>query len=196
MIRNLLQRGAIVLLTAALTVMTGNLFAHCDSWDGPVITDAKKALQTNDVTIVLKWIDPENEQEIIQLFNKTISLREGDKETYEIVEKHFLETLVRLHRESEGEPYTGLKPAGSASPMIVMADNALAEKDIHELLDKLENHIDRVIQEKYQKVASLDKVKNDNLEKGREYVKAYVDYTHTLEALHSIIEQGAGHHGH
>ena len=45
-------------------------------------------------------------------------------------------------------------------------------------------------------VAVLDKVKNDSPGKGREYVKAYVDYTHTLEAIHDIIEQGGGNSAH
>jgi hypothetical protein len=64
------------------------------------------------------------------LFNKTYSLKGGDKEIYEIIEKHFLETLVRLHHASEGESFTGLKPAGSAEPIIKMSDKALEEQNM------------------------------------------------------------------
>ncbi len=170
--------------------------AHCDSYDGPTIKDAIKALETNNVNLVLKWITHEQEQEIIPLFNKTYSLKSGDKEVYAIVEKHFFETLVRLHRETEGAPYTGLKPAGATKPIIQLSDKAIESKNIDEFLSKLNNHIGKVIKEKYSKVAALDKVKNDSPEKGREYVEAYVDYTHTIEAIHDIIEQGAGHSAH
>ena len=52
-------------------------------------------------------------------------MKSGDQEIYKIVEKHFFETLVRLHRETEGEPYTGLKPAGSTSKIVQMADNSI-----------------------------------------------------------------------
>lgn len=170
--------------------------AHCDSYDGPTIKDATKALETNKVNLVLKWITPDQEKGIIPLFNKTYALKSGDKEVYAIVEKHFFETLVRLHRETEGAPYTGLKPAGTTKPIIQLSDQALESKNIDDLLGKLNNHIGKAIREKYEKVAALDKVKNNSPEKGREYVEAYVDYTHTIEAIHDIVEQGEGHSVH
>ncbi|HCE56516.1 MAG TPA: hypothetical protein DER09_01665 [Prolixibacteraceae bacterium] len=170
--------------------------AHCDSYDGPTVKDAMKALETNNVNLVLKWITPEQEKEIIPLFNKTYALKSGDKEVYAIVEKHFFETLVRLHRETEGAPYTGLKPAGMTKKIVQFSDQAIVSKDIEDLLGKLNNHIGKVIKEKYEKVAALEKVKNDSSEKGREFVEAYVDYTHTIEAVHDIVEQGGGHSAH
>lgn len=192
-------------LKTILTVVFGSLlmlfttmpaFAHCDSYDGPVIKDAVQALETNNVDLVLKWITVEQEQEIISLFNKTYQLKNGDLEVYAIVEKHFFETLVRLHRETEGAPYTGLKQAGTTKPIIQMTDKALSEGSIDGFLVKLNAHIDKVIKEKYQKVAELDQVKNTSKEHGRAFVEAYVDYTHTVEALHDIMEHGGGHSGH
>lgn len=170
--------------------------AHCDSYDGPAVKDAIKALETNNVNLVLKWITPEQEKEIIPLFNKTYSLRSGDKEVYAIVEKHFFETLVRLHRETEGAPFTGLKPAGTTKQIILLSDQAIESKDIEELLGKLSNHIGMVIREKYQKLAELDKVKNESAEKGREYVAAYIEYTHTIEAIHDMVMPGDEHSAH
>lgn len=183
--------GSLLMLSAALPAS-----AHCDSYDGPVIKDAVKALETNNVNLVLKWITDEQEQEIISLFNKTYNLKNGDKEVYAIVEKHFFETLVRLHRETEGAPYTGLKPAGTTKQIIQMTDEALEEENVDDFLVKLDNHIDKVVRKKYQKVAELDKVKNNSKEQGRAFVEAYVDYTHTMEALHDILEHGGGHEGH
>jgi hypothetical protein len=183
--------GSLLMLFAALP---GS--AHCDSYDGPVIKDATKALETNNVNLVLKWITDEQEHEIIPLFNKTYSLKNDDKEVYAIMEKHFFETLVRLHRETEGAPYTGLKPAGTTKPIIQMTDKALEEGNIDDFLVNLNSHIDKVVREKYQKVAELDKVKDNSNEQGRAFVEAYVDYTHTVEALHGILEHGGGHAGH
>ena len=183
--------GSLLMLFAALPAS-----AHCDSYDGPVIKDATRALETNNVNLVLKWITDEQDQEIIPLFNKTYSLKNGDKEIYAIVEKHFFETLVRLHRETEGAPYTGLKPAGTTKQIIQMTDKALNDGNVDDFLVKLNSHIDKVIREKYQKVAELDKVKNNSKEQGRVFVGAYVDYTHTVEALHGILEHGGGHAGH
>ncbi len=168
-------------------------FAHCDSYDGPVIQDALKALKSENVSYVMKWIEPKHEPAIANLFNKTVGLKNGDADIYSIVEKHFLETLVRLHREGEGAPYTGLKPAGSATPLVQMADNSIAKKDVETLLGKVANHIRNVITEKYEKVAALSKVKDNSVAEGRAYVAAYVDYTHTLEAIERVLTH-EGHH--
>ena len=181
-------------LTSFIFILTNTVFAHCDSYDGPVIKDAEKAIETNNVNLVLKWVTKEQEKEITTLFQKTYELRNGDKDVYEIVEKHFFETLVRLHRETEGAPYTGLKPAGTTKQIIQMTDKALQENNVEDFLLKLNNHIDKVVRDKYQKVSELNKVKDDSVEKGREFVAAYVDYTHTVEAIHDIIEHGGGSH--
>lgn len=187
---------SIVLLFLFMIFGTLPVSAHCDSYDGPTIKDAIKALETNNVNLVLKWITPEQEKEIIPLFNKTYSLKKGDKEVYAIVEKHFFETLVRLHRETEGAPFTGLKPAGTTKKIVQLSDQALESKNVDDFLVKLNTHIGKVIKEKYEKVVALGKVKNDSPAKGREYVEAYVDYTHTIEAIHDIAEQGGGHSAH
>lgn len=183
--------GSLLMLFAAIPA-----FAHCDSYDGPVIKDAVKALETNNVNLVLKWVSLEQEKEIIPLFNKTHQLKSGDKEVYTIVEKHFFETLVRLHRETEGAPYTGLKPAGTTKPIIQMTDKALKDGNVDDFLVKFDSHIDKVVREKYQKVAELNKVKDNSKEQGRAFVEAYVDYTHTVEALYDILEHVGGHAGH
>lgn len=187
-----------VIILMSLLMMFGSfpVSAHCDSYDGPVIKDAVKALETNNVNFVLKWISQEQEKEIIPLFNKTYSLKSGDREVYAIVEKYFLETLVRLHRETEGAPFTGLKPAGTTVKIVQLSDQALESKDIDGLLEKLNNHIGKVIREKYEKLAELDKVKNESPEKGREFVEAYVDYTHTIEAVHDRVVNSGDHSGH
>lgn len=170
--------------------------AHCDSYDGPVIKDAAKALETNNVRLVLKWVGQSQEKEITSLFDKTYSLRKGDMEVYAIVEKHFFETLVRLHRETEGAPYTGLKEAGSMKEINRLTDEVIASHNVDNLVQSLNGHIESVVKEKYQKVADLERVKDQSIEKGREYVKAYVDYTHTLEALHDIIDAENGEQAH
>lgn len=173
-----------------------NIFAHCDSYDGPVIKEAKEALASNNVNPVLKWVSVADEPAIIALFKKTYSLKNGDKHTYNIVEQHFLETLVRLHRATEGVGYTGLKPVGSASPIVVMADASIDNHNVDKLLTDFTAHIQKVVREKYNKVEQLSLVKNESLEKGRAYVEAYVDYTHTLEGMHAYLEHGAAAHNH
>lgn len=170
-----------------LTLIPSLTQAHCDSYDGPVIQDAYKALKSKDVVPVLKWVQEKDEQEITTLFNKTIAYQNLDHQVYALLEKHFLETLVRLHREGEGAPFTGLKPAGTTNEIVLMTDAALEHRDIEAFLEKFSAHLEKFISEKYEKVAALKLVKDDSVEKGRAYVAAYVDYTHTVEALHDVL---------
>ena len=167
--------------------------AHCDSYDGPALVDAEKALLTNNVDLILKWIDVDMEDEVVPLFHKTYSLKNGDKEIYEIVKKHFFETFIRLHREMEGAPFTGLKPAGTTAHITVMSDKALETGDLKNLLKALNNHINSTLKEKYDKTKALYKVKDNSVEEGRAYVEAYVDYTHSLEAVHDILSGDVAH---
>lgn len=195
-IAKILFKGiASVILVLMFTIFSASqAFAHCDSYDGPVIKDALKAFKQNNVSLVLKWVNDEHEQEIKSLFDKTLKIKKtADKETSQLVETHFLETLVRLHREGEGEPYTGLKPAGSVTPVIQMADASIENKSADVLVTKLKAHIEKDIREKYQLVQELSKTKDESVEKGRAYVAAYVNYTHTLEGLEAALK---GHEGH
>jgi hypothetical protein len=183
----------ILIITLGFLLSGGSIYAHCDSWDGPVAKDAMKALETNNVKLVFKWIIPEQESEITKIFNLTYKLRSGDKEVYAMAEQQFLETLVRLHRETEGAPYTGLKPSGNIKPIIGLSDDAIKSHKPEKLISALNQHIATVVQEKYDKVELLEKTKDASPEQGRAYVHAYVDYTHTVEALHDIID---GKHAH
>lgn len=169
--------------------------AHCDSFDGPALIDAAKALETNNVELIKKWIRAEDETTVVPLFHKTYSLKDGDAEIYEIVKTHFYETFVRLHREMEGATFTGLKPAGTTAHITVMSDKALESGDFNSLLTALNKHVNGQLTEKYDKTAALYKVKDRSVEEGRAYVEAYVDYTHAVEAVHDLLE-GGGHHHH
>lgn len=73
-IQGFFYKGILVIL---FTVFMGfQTFAHCaSSYDGPVIKEALVALETNNVNLVLKWVYPEQEAEIISLFTKTVKLK-------------------------------------------------------------------------------------------------------------------------
>lgn len=56
--RGLFSRsGRLAILTALLMLLsTGITLAHCDTMEGPVIKDAKLALDVNNINYALKWI--------------------------------------------------------------------------------------------------------------------------------------------
>ncbi len=85
---------------------------HCDTRDGPVVTAARIALKTGNVNFVLIWAPESAENELKEAFEKTLRVRKAGVEAQELADEWFFESVVRLHRASEGAPFTGLKPAG------------------------------------------------------------------------------------
>ncbi|MBM2813901.1 MAG: putative exported protein [Ignavibacteria bacterium] len=170
--------------------------AHCDALDGPVITDARKALKTGDVKFVLKWVKKESEKEITTLFERTMKLRSLNEDTKEMADMYFFETLVRIHRAAEGAPYTGLKPAGTAkSHAIELTDGALDSGSSDELLTHLTEAIMTNVKMKYQRASEAQKKKDESIEAGRKFVEAYIDYMHFTVSLFKMLELN-GHQNH
>jgi hypothetical protein len=118
-------------LVAAATVAALSLAlvpsraAHCDTMNGPVVKDAQAALAKGDVTPVLRWVTPDKEREIREAFQHTLTVRALGPAAQKLADRFFFETLVRIHREGEGAPYTGLKRGGvEIEPAIAASDKA------------------------------------------------------------------------
>jgi len=168
----------------------GKLFAHCDTLDGPVIQDARTALEKGDVTPVLKWVKKDAEQEIRVVFDKTLAERKSNKDAADI---KFFETLVRIHRAGEGASFTGLKPSGTVEAIIAGADKALETGSIDALTQEMATHLTSGVKERFERAFELRKHKDESVEAGREYVEAYVEYVHYVEGLHDMIGGKEGH---
>ena len=177
-----------ILLTPQLAL------AHCDTLDGPVVADARIALAQGDVTPVLKWLQAEDEQEVRDLFAKTLAVRKLNPQAQELADTYFFETLVRVHRAGEGAPYTGLKAAGSVEPVVAKADKALEQGSVDELAKAIAAHTDKGIRERFNHAHETSKHAQDSVQAGREYVEAYVTYVHYVEGIAQAVHASA-HHG-
>ncbi len=183
----------LLMATAALGLLANPAFAHCDSMDGPVVADAQRALEAHDVTPVLKWVSAEDAEEIRSAFDMTLTVREETDAAKAVADRYFFETLVRVHRASEGEGFTGLKPAGSVQPAIAAADQALEEGDVEPLADALASEIRHGVEERFAEAYEKRRTAENSVEQGREYVEAYVQFTHFAEQAHDLVEAGADH---
>jgi hypothetical protein len=178
----------VVLVVAGLSLLGGppTARAHCDTMDGPVIKDAQAALASRDVTPVLKWVAPELEATIRQSFERAVAVRALGPEARDLADRFFFETLVRIHREGEGAPYTGLKEAGApVDPAIVAADRALETGSVEGLGRLLTAKTEQGLRERFARVAEARRNAAKSVERGREYVAAYVEFTHYAERLHA-----------
>jgi hypothetical protein len=169
--------------------------AHCDALDGPVVREARLALEADDVTRVLKWIRPEDERDVREAFARASRLRGAGAEARDLAQTWFFETLVRLHRAGEGAAYTGLKPAGlDPGPAIRGADQALAAGSADALVTTVLDEAAEGIRSRFRRALDLRKDAATNVEAGRAYVAAYVEFVHHVERLHAAARGGGADH--
>jgi len=174
--------------------LAGLSYAHCDTLDGPVVITAKKAIEKGDVTPVLKWVKKEHEAEIRELFKKTLAARAKGAEAKELADMYFLETLVRLHRAGEGEPYTGLKSAGKPDIAILESDKALENGKADELVKAITKEAEEGIRKRFANALEKKKHADESVEAGREFVEAYVEFLHYVERLDLDMKSPAEGH--
>jgi len=178
-----------------ILVLSTQVYAHCDTLDGPVVKTARIALESKDVTPLLKWVRAQDEEEIKLAFDKTIAVRSKGKDAKELADMYFFETLVRIHRAGEGVAYTGLKPGEAVDPAVALADKALISGSVEKLVNVLTTAMANGIHERYYNASITQEHADESIQKGREFVEAYVYFAHYVEGLHSIIKSGGNHHG-
>jgi len=181
-----------IFFISAFIIASNNACAHCDTLDGPVVKDARVALENKDVTPVLKWVKKDNENEIKEAFNKALAEIEQNPKDKEAAEMKFFSDLVRIHRAGEGASFEGLKPVGEVEPIVKAADEAI-EKG---LIGELNKKITEGTEERFNRVMATVKHKDESVEAGREYVEAYVDFMHYVEKLYNTASKSAGLHEH
>lgn len=175
---------------------------HCDSLDGPVVTAARKALETGNVAVILPYVPKEGEEEIKQAFDKVMAIRKSDgATTTEVADRYFFETVVRIHRAGEGAPYTGLKPAGlDVGPVIPVAEKAIETGSPDELIKLLTGMVRDEVTHRFERMMHLKQHADHGVDAAREYVEAMLGlqvWSHKLYlALKSSAHEGAHEHEH
>ena len=182
------------LFTLIIFAASQSVYAHCDTLDGPVVKEARVALDNGDITPLFKWLRPSDENVIRDAFEMARAVRTKGGKAKELADMYFFETLVRIHRAGEGAPYTGLKPGEAIDPAVALADKALENGNVDKLVNVLTGAMANGIRERFAKAYENQKHADDNIEAGREFVESYVLFTHYVEGLHGLIKGGV-HHG-
>ncbi len=183
------------LFTLIIFAASQSVYAHCDTLDGPVVKEARVALDNGDITPLFKWLRPSDENVIRDAFEMARAVRAKGGKAKELADMYFFETLVRIHREGEGAPYTGLKPGVAVDPAVALADKALGNGNVDKLVNVLSNAMANGIRKRFQHASETQKHADDSVAAGREFVESYVVFTHYVEGLHGLIKGGAAHHG-
>lgn len=193
----------IVLATLFLLIPAVPLFAHCDSVNGPVVVEARKALEAGEVTPVLKWVRAEDEEAIRDAFAQTLAVRDASPAAKALADRWFFETLVRIHRAGEGAPFTGLTDADvKVEEGIALADLAVDSGSLDAAEKAILTLASQGLRKRFAEVQKAREHANHNVGAGRHYVHAYVEFIHFAERLHAASTTNAAHaaeaaaHGH
>lgn len=168
--------------------------AHCDTLDGPVVSQARTALESGNVKPVLAWVRKADEPEIRHAFEQAAAVRKSGGAARQLADRYFFETLVRVHRAGEGAPFTGLKPAGEIEPAVLAADKALADGRVEPVAAMIRERTQRGLQERFQAAFSTKPHAADDIEAARAHVAAYVRYVHYVEGVSGAGEGEADGH--
>lgn len=168
---------------------------HCDTKDGPVVKMAQKALDANDVKIILPYVKKEGEKEVAEAFEKVVEARKQGGAAKEIADLYFFETAVRIHRAGEGAPYTGLKPAGlSEGPVIPVAERAIESGSPEKLAETLTEMLRDEIQERFKDMMRKKESAAKSVDEAREYVEATLGLQVWSHKLYLAIKSGPHEH--
>jgi hypothetical protein len=169
--------------------------AHCDTEDGPAVTDGRLALASGNINHALKWVNTGSEDEVRRAFAEALTAREAGGEAVERADRTFLETLVRLHRAGEGEGFDGIQPTGTAlPPQVVAADRALEEGTIEPLRGLIPEDRWPELERRFDDALAKKAFDVDNLPAARAYVEAYVQFFKYAEGEDAHHAHPGGHH--
>lgn len=193
-VRVLLAAAASVVLALA---MPRPARAHCDTMDGPTVADGRRALEIGNANVALKWVDADHESELQAAFDLARRVRGLGDDARELADRYFLETLVRLHRAGEGEPYTGIRPSGIAiDEKVVAADRAIAEESLAPLEHLVSGDELPELRDRFERVLATKDFDVDDLAAARGYIAAYVAFFHLAEGEEHRHEPHGSHHEH
>lgn len=167
--------------------------AHCDTMDGPTARDGVKALESADLVYALKWVTPEGEAELRQIFDRALAARVLGAAAQEVADRWFLENLVRIHRAGEGEAFAGLHPAGvPIDERVAAADRSIEEGDLRPLVGLVSAERWPELERRFAKVLERRDYDRHDVDAGRSYVEAYVGFFKFAEG-HEHDHQHATH---
>ena len=176
------RRTAVAVSLLLSLAVSSPAFAHCDTMKGPVVTAAALALEAGDPTLVLHWVRPADEAAIRSAFKQTLAVRALGPEAKALADRYFFETVVRIHRASEGAPYTGLVDS-EPEAIIAATDRAIKLGAPDELERLLVARVRAGLADRFGPARAAKDFRPGDVAAGRKFVAAYVPLTHWVEGV-------------
>jgi hypothetical protein len=170
---------------------------HCDSLDGPVVTAARRALDEEHVEFVLPYVPAAAEDEVREVFGVVVEARAQGSEAGWVADRHFFETVVRLHRAGEGAPYNGLKPAGlDVGPVIPVAEAAIEDGSADRLATFLADAVRQETRTRFAAMEAAGQHAGESVAAARAHVEHVLGLQVWAHKLYGALHAAAHEHGH
>lgn len=167
---------------------------HCDTMDGPVVKAATRALREGNVNLILPWVHASGEDEVREAFGKAFAVREAGGAAGELADLWFFETVVRVHREGEGAPYSGLKPAGlDWGPVVPRTERAVESGDADEAISFVVGEAEKELRERFERVMAHRDFDENDVPAARDYVQAMLGFVLFSHHIYAFVKGGGGH---
>lgn len=199
---DLLVIAAFAVTLTLVVLWPKRVSAHCDTMDGPTARDGVKALESADLAYALKWVTPEGEAELREVFKRALAARVLGAAAQEVADRWFLENLVRIHRAGEGEAFAGLQPAGvPIDERVSAADRSVEEGDLQPLAGLVSAERWPELERRFAEVLHRRDYDLHDVDAGRSYIEAYVSFFkfaegHEHDHHHAEHEQARTGHQH
>lgn len=180
-------------LVAGLSAITSPALpaqAHCDAVTGPVVTAAREALETDDVDLVLPYVQPKAEAELTAAFDQTMAVRTSGGAAQDLADQWFFETAVRLHRAGEGASYTGLSEQTDFGPALEAAEAALESESLDEVSTVLQQAIEEGLATRYAQVEEARQHAEEapSVAAERERVESELAFEQYVDAIYQAMQ--------
>lgn len=185
------------LALAALALLAPTATAHCDAVDGPVASAAIRALDEENPFLVFPFVKPEAEGELQAAYEDALDARATGPAAKTVADRYFMETAVRLHREGEDAPYSGLQPAGSGrTPAVEAAEEALESGDVGPLVALLADAVERETRARFEAASSgaAEPRSAEDVAAARERVERELEFIGYAEGVHRAALGTGGAH--
>jgi hypothetical protein len=157
------------------------------------VADSRRALEAGNINYARKWIQADGDDELTEVFTKTLAVRKLTPQAADLADRLFLETLVRLHRMGEGVGFIGIQPTGTKiEPIVATADQAMETGDDHEVIALAPADRGAELHRRFEVARGKQRFDVDEVKGARDFVVAYVSFYKYAEGE----DHEHGHHAH
>jgi len=188
------MKEKLLLMVLFWAVVSIQVLGHCDTKNGPVVSAAREALRTGNINYILIWVPKNDEAEVKKTFQRTLEIRKLNPALQKWADLYFFETVVRIHRLGEGEPYTGIKDSTVPEKTVMAVESALGRQAIEQILQLLETSLQKSVNDKFNDALLKKNYDPDDVEAGRDYIQHYVELLHYVENVYTVLNTARLYH--